>query len=282
MVESVPATSVFISYRRDDAGGHAGRLFDHLVTRLGSDRVFMDIDAIAPGADFVAEIARAIESCHALVAVIGRRWLETTAEGTQRLDDPEDFVRLEIATALTHGVSVFPILVDGGTMPSPAQLPDEIRSLARRNAIVIDNVHWTQGVERLMAAIRPRMWLIVIIDGRPSEVVEIAKAPFLIGRGDDCDLVLGDETVSRRHATITPAKGIGRNLRDLGSANGTLVNGRPMKPAPGFTTSRERAMDLYGGEILQFGDTVVSASLIDPRLQQDRPGLEEDDSSEAE
>ena len=124
-----------------------------------------------------------------------------------------------------------------------------------------------------------RMWLTVVIDGRPSEVVEVAKAPFLIGREDGCDLVLGDEKVSRRHATIAPATGVGRNLRDLGSANGTLVNGQPMKPAPGFTASQERAMDLYGGEVLQFGDTIVLASLIDPRLQQDWPGLEGEGSS---
>ena len=126
-----------------------------------------------------------------------------------------------------------------------------------------------------------RMWLTVVVDGRPSDVVEVAKAPFLIGRDDSCDLVLGDEKVSRRHAAIAPAMGIGRNLRDLGSANGTLVNGEPMKPAPGFNASQERAVDLYGGEVLQFGDTIVLASLIDPRLQQDWPGLEGDDGSEA-
>ena len=127
-----------------------------------------------------------------------------------------------------------------------------------------------------------RMWLTVVTDGRPSEVVEVAKAPFVIGRDDGCDLVLGDDKVSRQHATIARAMGIGRNLRDLGSANGTLVNGQPMKPAPGFTPSQERAMDLYGGEVLQFGDTIVLASLIDPRLQQDWPGLQGDDDSEAE
>ena len=127
-----------------------------------------------------------------------------------------------------------------------------------------------------------RMWLTVVIDGHPSDVVEVAKSPFLIGREDGCDLVLEDEKVSRRHATIAPAMGVGRNLRDLGSANGTLVNGQPMRPSPGFTASQERAMNLYGGEVLQFGDTIVLASLIDPRLQQDWPGLEGDDSSEAE
>ena len=147
-------TNVFISYRRDDAGGHAGRLYDHLDTRLDGE-IFRDVDAIAPGADFVTEIEHAIEVSDALVVIIGRRWLDPGSSGTSRLHEPDDFVRREIAAALSRDVPVIPVLVDGASMPGAGSLPDDITALARRNAIALDDTRWSDDVERLIATIRP-------------------------------------------------------------------------------------------------------------------------------
>ncbi len=92
---------IFISYRRDDSAAHAGRLYDRLEYHFGQGQVFMDVDAIKPGVNFIETVQQAISECDGLVAVIGSDWLQVTdASGARRLDDPADFVRLEIATAL--------------------------------------------------------------------------------------------------------------------------------------------------------------------------------------
>jgi pSer/pThr/pTyr-binding forkhead associated (FHA) protein len=109
------------------------------------------------------------------------------------------------------------------------------------------------------------MWLTVVSDGKPQETVEVVGTAFTIGREDSCDLVLDDPKVSRRHASITAGLGPTRDLRDLGSANGTLVNGAPIKLTVGFASTEERMASISGGEVLQFGDSIVLATLVDPR-----------------
>ena len=126
---------IFISYRRDDSAGHAGRVYDRLSDHFGPDQVFMDVDTIAPGRDFVDAVQKAVGGCDGLVAIIGREWLAISdAAGVRRLEDPEDLVRLEIATALERGIRVIPVLVQGTQMPSNADLPEGLKELARRNA----------------------------------------------------------------------------------------------------------------------------------------------------
>ena len=134
---SVPASSrVFISYRRADSDYPAGWLFDRLAEHFGRGRVFKDVDSLQPGDDFAEVITAAVSSCSALVAVIGERWLTITDEhGRRRLDNPEDFVRLEIEAALTRGVRVIPVLVNGAGMPRSADLPPSLQPLARRQAV---------------------------------------------------------------------------------------------------------------------------------------------------
>jgi pSer/pThr/pTyr-binding forkhead associated (FHA) protein len=109
------------------------------------------------------------------------------------------------------------------------------------------------------------MWLTVVENGQPKQTVEITGGHFTIGRVGDCDLVLDDPKVSRHHAAISPGMGPTRLLHDLGSANGTLVNGSPVKPTVGFTAAGERIAEINGGEVLQFGDSIVLATLADPR-----------------
>jgi pSer/pThr/pTyr-binding forkhead associated (FHA) protein len=121
------------------------------------------------------------------------------------------------------------------------------------------------------------MWLTVLDEGRrPKETIEVRGSRFTIGRGEDCDLVLEDPKVSRHHAAIGPGAGPARFVYDLGSANGTLVNGDPIRPQVGFGRSDESIAEITGGEILQFGDTIVVATLADPRKGAAVPPAEKD------
>ena len=124
---------IFISYRRDDSAGYAGRLYDCLNSHFGSGRTFMDVDGIEAGKDFVRALDDNVGRCKALVAVIGPKWLTiASADGTRRLSDPQDFVRLEIANALRRNIPVFPVLMGGATMPCAHDLPDDLKALASR------------------------------------------------------------------------------------------------------------------------------------------------------
>lgn len=144
-------TSVFISYRRDDSAGFAGRLADALEAALGAGSVFRDVDDIAPGEDFVAAIERALTRSAALLVVIGRHWLDAAdAAGRRRLEQPQDFVRLEIELALRRGMRIIPVLVDRAAMPGEDQLPERIALLARRQAVELDDGRWNADVERIV------------------------------------------------------------------------------------------------------------------------------------
>ena len=129
----------FISYRREDAAGYAGRLRESLERRLGAARVFRDVDTLRPGQDFVQAIESRLSDCAVMLAVIGREWTSARdLAGSRRLDDPYDFVRLEIGAALARPkVLVVPVLVEGATMPAPADLPENIRPLTRRHAVSV-------------------------------------------------------------------------------------------------------------------------------------------------
>lgn len=145
---------VFLSYRRDDAAGHAGRLTDALEATLGDAAVFQDVEAIAPGKDFAAEIDAALARSEALLVVIGPRWLDArTADGERRLDDPEDFVRLEITRALERGIRVLPVLVGGARMPGIADLPSVLQPLARLQAFELSDARWSYDTDRILAAL---------------------------------------------------------------------------------------------------------------------------------
>jgi hypothetical protein len=145
---------VFINYRREDSPGSAGRLYDHLAEEIPAEHLFMDVDAIAPGVDFVNEIEQAVKSCDVLLVIIGRSWLTAVdRQGKRRLDDPDDFVRLEIATALKHDVRLIPVLVDGATMPAVGDIPRDIQALVRRNAVEISHQRFATDSRHLAHAL---------------------------------------------------------------------------------------------------------------------------------
>jgi hypothetical protein len=141
---------VFISYRRDESAGYAGRIADSFTEQFGEDRVFRDIDSIEPGLDFAEAIESAVGSSDVLIAVIGRNWLTATdPAGRKRLEDANDYVRLEIVAALQRNIRVIPLLVQGGSMPSADELPDDLAPLARRNAFELHDTSWRDDVRRL-------------------------------------------------------------------------------------------------------------------------------------
>lgn len=149
-------TGIFISYRREDASGWAGRLQDALRREFPANDVFYDIGSIEIGEDFLEAMRRALSSCGVVIVLIGPRWLDARDEaGRRRLDDPEDWVRLEVAEGLQRpGLRVVPVLVGTATMPKAADLPEPLRSLARRNAHEISDKRWEYDVGQLVVALR--------------------------------------------------------------------------------------------------------------------------------
>ena len=149
---------IFINCRRDDSASYAGRLYDHLRRSFPGQKVFMDIDAIDPGEDFVDAINRTLESSRVVLAVIGRTWTSATDEtGKRRLDSPDDYVVRELSAALASQARVIPVLVGGAAMPRTDALPVPLAALARRNAIEVSDSRFSFDADRLVAAIRKHL-----------------------------------------------------------------------------------------------------------------------------
>lgn len=147
-------SKIFLSYRRDDSAGFAGRLSDALEAEFGSGTVFRDVDDIRPGEDFVQAIQTHLREVGAVLVMIGPGWLAEGADGKLRLDDPEDFVRQEIEAALTSGKPVIPLLVSGAKMPTAEELPQSLAALARRQAVVLSDASWRGDVAQFIASLR--------------------------------------------------------------------------------------------------------------------------------
>jgi hypothetical protein len=136
---TIPMPKIFISYRRQDSQAITGRLYDHLEAHFGQGAVFLDEDTIPDGADFRRYIDQAVSRCDVLLAVIGAQWVrgryqEGPRQGQRRLDDPADFVRIEVQSALARGIPVIPVLVEKANMPAAQDLPEELQALPYRNA----------------------------------------------------------------------------------------------------------------------------------------------------
>ncbi len=165
-------SAIFVNYRREDSAGHAGRLFDRL-SILFPSRVFMDIDTIEPGTDFVEVIEQAVGCCEVLIVMMGGQWLSLAdASGRRRLDNPSDFVRLEIAEALNRNIRIIPVLVEGASMPRPEDLPPDLAKLTRRNAIELSDARWAFDVDRLIQTIEG-----VLQEKAPSALLPVVTAP---------------------------------------------------------------------------------------------------------
>lgn len=163
---------IFISYRRQDSQSAAGRLADHLRDHMPAVPIFLDVETIEPGVDFVEAIGRALQSCGVLLAIIGPRWSTMTdAAGRRRLDDANDYARLEISTALQRSdVLVIPVLVEGATMPAADDLPDDLKRLARRNAFELTDKRWEFDVSLLVDALNKALGIVPAPKPPPSPV----------------------------------------------------------------------------------------------------------------
>jgi DivIVA domain-containing protein len=146
------ANGVFISYRRDDERSFAGRLYDRLSSHFPHDQIFMDVDSLELGFDFEEAIDRWLARCSVMLVVIGEKWLNCAgSDGQRRLENPDDFVRLEVEAALAReGVRVIPVLVDGASAPSSLNLPDSMASLGRRNGINMSHEGFGADFGRLL------------------------------------------------------------------------------------------------------------------------------------
>jgi hypothetical protein len=141
-----PTWELFVSYRRADAPGHAGRVGDGLIKYFGPGQVFKDIASLEPGVDFVDLVRARLQSAFCMVVIIGPNW-----SSDRRLHDPDDLHREEISTALRRGIQIIPVLVNGARMPSADELPEDIRPLVRRQAVEVTDTRWDYDVSRVVA-----------------------------------------------------------------------------------------------------------------------------------
>ena len=147
---------IFISYRREDSAGYAGRLHDDLADVFGKGRVFLDTDMIQPGRDFTEAIAEALARCDVLLALIGRTWLTAAGDdGRRRLDVSDDLVRRELEEGIRRDVRLIPLLVDNAAMPNPSQLPATLASLATKQAFPLAHARWQSDMAALVRELRP-------------------------------------------------------------------------------------------------------------------------------
>jgi hypothetical protein len=248
---------VFVSYRREDSGDAAGRLADRLVVRFGAERVFMDVEAIGPGADYVEAITHAVEACAVLVAVIGPGWLTAADKRGTRLENPHDWVRVEVGTALARGVLVIPVLVRDADMPVRGDLPEDLAGLARRNALRIRHDRFSDDVRQLIAAIDQVFAPLAVPDGaegaRPAgdasgastkegsgtESTDLARAARLL---DDAERIVNSVSESKAWALSSVAKAVAAIDPD-----------RAERIASSITSKLDRALALCGIARVLFG-----------------------------
>jgi hypothetical protein len=133
-------SAIFISYRRADSKHFTGRMYDRLRSELGRDAVFKDVDSIPAGSDFPTVLNERLRRCQVALVIIGRHWTAAREDdGTRRLDNPNDFVRIEVETVLRRGIPVIPVLIDGADFPAARDLPASLRDLLRRNAVEVED-----------------------------------------------------------------------------------------------------------------------------------------------
>jgi len=241
-----PTGGIFLSYRREEAGYAAGRLADNLATRFVNTRVFIDVDSIPPGEDFVEAVRQAVAQCDVLLSLIGRQWTTMTDDGGhRRLENPDDFVVLEIKEALDRDIPVVPVLVDGAEMPKPDELPANLRSLSRRNAVRVDVESFRRDVDDLLNHLA-RLMPSGADAGMPTGLRETdvpSPRPGVATQSPGLRETHKDRTrswqVSRRTLLRTAIGVVGLSVAGAGSWAGVKILDRPLRPRWIFTTAGE-------------------------------------------
>jgi hypothetical protein len=259
---AVAPGAVFLSYRRQDTGQAAGRIDDRLTARFGRPGVFTDVETIRPGEGFADAITRAVGSCRVLLALIGPRWTTIEDEdGRRRLDDPDDFVVLEIATALSRGVIVIPVLVDGAPMPTEADVPSRLRDLPGLQARRIDQDTFPYAVAGLLDDVAR------IVGARPRWVRPVAVTTVVVA-----GVVAG--VVALNPGGITGTAGAAGTTQTTGSASDAVVlqpvedNGRTVQLTWSGPTDLDYAVVVavegQGDSTTRVGRVTTSTVAVDP------------------
>jgi hypothetical protein len=278
---------IFISYRRVDAAADAGRLADHLGQRLGRDQVFLDVDAIDPGRDFVQVLRESLRETAAVLVVIGTHWTTVTdAAGRRRLDDPGDFVRLEVEESLARGIPVVPVLVQGAMMPQPQELPASLASLSTRQAVFLDHAEFHDDANRLcrrlekMLGIGEPTWQSMLRRWWPAAAIGLAALAlggYFVARqpgetGTAPEPVAAADTEATQALLVTAESQRSRN--QYGDALATLERARAAAPASDTVQQAREAVAMewirnarYEGDNGSFGAVIKPAlAVVDAAL----------------
>ena len=286
---------IFISYRREDASAYAGRIHDRLIQHFG-DRVnvFIDIDSVNPGADFVDALERGVASCQVVIALLGRAWVTVTdSQGRQRIHNAHDFVRLEIEAGLERNIPVIPVLVGGAQVPKQQDLPETLGALSRRQAIEISDTRFHSDVTRLIeavegylgmtyvgeskseaprrSAVRVEFDVLYTLERTAGSVYDVAFSPdgrYLASCGDKESIEIWDarsRTLFRRlsgHGRWTTSLAFARDQHTLvsGGADNT-VKIWSIDDGSLLRTFRGHAGEVKDVDVSPTGDLSVSASL---------------------
>lgn len=215
---------IFISYRRDESTGYAGRLHERLAARYGTGSVFMDMDDIGPGADFAQVIEQTVAACDVFIVLIGSQWLTLKdAAGRRRIDDHADFVRLEISKALHRNVRTIPVLLNNAKMPAPSDLPADIRGLARLQALPLSEERFDYDVGRLADAVggkSRRRFTRRAFAGAALGLVPVAAIALLWRRPESVDIT-GEWSAEVPYEFSAPRREVFALERDRDEVRGT-------------------------------------------------------------
>lgn len=226
--------SIYISYRRDETSGYAGRLYDGLAANFGRSNVFLDAEASEPGIDFIEAIDQAIASCGVLVLLIGSGWLTAVdATGRPRLENPNDFVHLEIASALRRDLPIFPVLLDGASMPTEEQLPRDIAPLARLCGHELSTSRWDFDVARLLDQLER-----VMEPATTRHMPESAAAP--------------------EPASVARSRGVIGSLTELAGEVASAVGGVAASIGEALKSSRKKRTEHKAVDFAAFGPEVIA------------------------
>ncbi|MEZ5936841.1 MAG: toll/interleukin-1 receptor domain-containing protein [Hyphomonadaceae bacterium] len=201
---------VFISYRRSDARHAAGRLHDRLRASFDANDIFMDVDGIEPGMDFIEVLNERVGACDIVLAVIGPNWLTSEDERGRRLDHEDDFVRIELEAALARDIRVVPVLVDGARMPATDELPDSLKSLARRQGVAVRHETFGPDSEIIVGAVQR-----VLTPSRPAGGLAPTPAPAPVAPIPPAPVAVSAERIRAIliDSPQTPALRIGLNIK---------------------------------------------------------------------
>jgi hypothetical protein len=250
---------IFISYRRDDTAGEAGRLADHLNRRFGSAGVFLDIDTIDPGADFEHVLTASLQETAAMLVVIGRHWTSLTKpDGSRRLDDPNDFVRREVEAALGRDIPVVPVLVQGAQLPRKDELPESLAPLVKRQIATLDHAEFHDDAERLgerLARVmsaqdsppnrQARKWWPVAAVVVAALVVGLSVYQAMSGTGPPTASTVSTAATAATPSTVQPLLSEASEQRRRGQLVGALATlTRARAQAPASDTIRELQEDV--------------------------------------